>query len=124
MSFLLSVYSGTTNVLTQLSTITTDFYSEYSRRTPSRIQLVDAFIVFSVITGLIQLFHMLFITQFPYNSFLSGFFAALGFFVLTVGLRLQLTDPADFGGVSPEKAFASYVACNMLLFFVVVTFMG
>ncbi len=112
------------SVLAQLSAISSDFFTEYKRRTPSRIQLVDTFIVFAVLTGLIQLAHMLFVTQFPYNSFLSGFFAALGFFTLTVGLRLQLTDPDDFGKLSPEQTFASYVLCNLLLFFVVITFMG
>ncbi len=62
--------------------------------------------------------------QYPYNSFLSSFISTVGFFIFIVCLRLQLLHPKDFGGISPESAFSSFVFCNLLLFFVVTTFMG
>ena len=39
-------------------------------------------------------------------------------------LRVQLSAPLSFGGISVERAYAEYVICNVILFFVVITFMG
>lgn len=93
---------------------------------------------------------MVLVGTFPFNSFLAGFFCSLGFFVLTgarhrpgacthttfyqqciinhrtVCLRMQL-DPTnkDFkDSISPERAFADYVLCNLVLFLAVWNFMG
>lgn len=84
---------------------------------------------------------MMLVGTFPFNSFLAGFFCSLGFFVLTgagpaaglapappptVCLRMQL-DPTnkDFkDSISPERAFADYVLCNLVLFLAVWNFMG
>ena len=40
-----------------------------------------------------------------------------------VSLRLQLTS-SEFKGVVPEKAFGDFLFCSLVLFFVVVSFMG
>jgi hypothetical protein len=37
---------------------------------------------------------------------------------------VQLSSPSSFGGISPERAYAEYVICNVILFFVVITFLG
>ncbi len=112
------------NVVAQFQDISSQFLKEYYRKTPSRLQIIDAFLVFAVLTGVIQFMYMLFISNFPYNSFLAGFLASVGFFVFTVALRLQISDPKDFGNISAERAFASYIVCNLILFFVVITFLG
>jgi len=39
--------------------------------------------VFALATGVIQFLYMLLVGQFPFNSFLAGFLAAVGFFVFT-----------------------------------------
>lgn len=44
--------------------------------------------------------------------------------VVTVCLRLQVTNPQDFHNISPERAYADFVVCNIILYFVVVTFIG
>jgi hypothetical protein len=49
----------------------------------SSIQLIDYFLVFAVLTGVAQFAYLLLVGQFPFNSFLAGFFAAVGFFVFT-----------------------------------------
>lgn len=63
-------------------------------------------------------------TTFPFNSLLSGVLASLGVFVLTAGLRLQLTNSAEFGKRSSYQAFAEYILCNLVLFLAVFNFMG
>jgi oligosaccharyltransferase complex subunit epsilon len=97
---------------------------EYSKVTPNKIQVLDLFLLFSLLLGALQIAYILIVGQFPYNSFLSSLFATAGFFVLLVCLRLQIVHPQDFGNVSAENAFASFIVCNLLLFFVVTTFMG
>jgi len=86
--------------------------------------MLDVFIIFAFVTSLLQYFYMARISDYPYNSYLSSVLASLGFGVLTVALRLQLTNPREFGNLSPEAAFASYIFSNLVLFFAVVTFMG
>lgn len=49
----------------------------------SLFQLIDYFLVFALATGVIQFLYMLLVGQFPFNSFLAGFLAAVGFFVFT-----------------------------------------
>jgi oligosaccharyltransferase complex subunit epsilon len=86
--------------------------------------LIDHFLVFALLTGMIEFIYVLLVGQFPFNSFLAGFVAAVGFFVFTVCLRLQVANPHEFHGISKERAYADYVVCNVILFFVVFTFMG
>ena len=42
----------------------------------------------------------------------------------SVCLRVQLSSPSSFGGISAERAYAEYAICNLILFFVVITFLG
>lgn len=88
------------------------------------LQLIDHFLAFALVTGLIQFLYVLLVGQFPYNSFLAGFVAAVGFFIFTVCLRLQISNPHEFHGIAKERAYADYVVCNLILFFVVFTFIG
>jgi len=67
---------------------------------------------------------MLLAGTFPFNSFLASFIGCVGFFVFLICLRLQVLYPEEFAGVSREKAYADYILCNLILFFVVVTFIG
>lgn len=102
----------------------TTFVREY-KKTPQKLKIIDAFLVYALATAVIQVVYALLVGSFPFNSFLSGLFCCLGFFVLTVCLRMQL-DPTnkDFEGISPERAFADYVLCNCVLFLGVWNFMG
>ena len=43
---------------------------------------------------------------------------------LSVCLRMQVSNPHEFHGISKERAYADYVVCNVILFFVVFTFIG
>mmetsp|Transcript_14745 Transcript_14745/g.36783 ORF Transcript_14745/g.36783 Transcript_14745/m.36783 type:complete len:111 (-) Transcript_14745:266-598(-) len=100
------------------------FAAEY-RKTPTRVKIIDAFLIYALATAGVQFGYVLLVGSFPFNAFLAGFLCSLGFFALTVCLRLQ-ADPSnkDFGGISPERAFADYVLANLVLFLVVWNYIG
>jgi oligosaccharyltransferase complex subunit epsilon len=51
--------------------------------TPKSLKLIDCFRVFSVATAVIQLMYYCIVGTFPFNSFLAGFVACIGLFVIT-----------------------------------------
>jgi len=87
------------------------------------IAIIDQFIIFAILVGGIQFVYMLLVGQFPFNSFLAGFISSVGVFVFTVCLRLQILNEKEFG-ISHERSYADFVVCNIILFFVVITFIG
>ena len=97
---------------------------KYFETTPKRVQVIDAYLAFTVLTVLAQFVYCGIVGTFPFNSFLSGFFSGMSSFALAVGLRLQVTNQKDFDNILPERAFAEFVFCHILLHFVVFTFMG
>jgi len=66
-----------------LGGIVKQFFSNYKEQTPYQLQLIDAFLVSIFLTGVIQFVYCVLVGTFPFNSFLSGFIAAVGSFVLT-----------------------------------------
>lgn len=86
--------------------------------------MVDAFIVYSLVTAMIQAAYMVLVGTFPFNSFLSAFFCHLGLFALAVSLRLQLSSGAEFSNIAPEKAFGDFAFGAIVLLFVVFSFLG
>eukprot|EP00903_Cladosiphon_okamuranus_P007917 g7645.t1 len=102
--------------------------SNYRKTTPRRLRMLDMFLVFVFATGVLQFVYCMLVGSFPFNSFLAGFSSAVGAFVLTVSLRMQVMEASENGGVvggrSLERCFAEYVVCNMVLFLVVMNFMG
>jgi len=100
------------------------FAGEYVKTTTRKEKLMDAFLLYVFATGVLQFLYCALVGNFPFNSFLSGFISSVALFVLTVSLRLQLLHPAEFHGISPQRAVADYIICNVILHFVVMTFMG
>ncbi|CAN0278729.1 unnamed protein product [Ascophyllum nodosum] len=108
--------------------------SNYRQNTPTRLRLLDTFLVFLFVTGVLQAWpdgpfvYCMLVGTFPFNSFLAGFSSTVGAFVLTVSLRMQVVEASESGGVvggrSLERCFAEYVVCNIVLFLVVMNFMG
>merc|ERR1712080_133319 len=97
---------------------------EYLRSTSDTVKIVDAFILFSMLTGMSQMLYMIMSgTTFPFNSFLAGFLSCVGFFTLLMSLRIQITNPTQFR-ISEERAFADFVMLNVVLHFVVLSYMG
>ncbi|RKP07254.1 defender against cell death 1-like molecule [Thamnocephalis sphaerospora] len=100
-------------------------WTNYRAETGVRLQLVDAYMVFLLLTGILQFVHVVLVGTFPYNAFISGFASTVGAFVFAAALRVQ-TNPKNRQGrdFSPERAFADFIFCNLVLFLAVTNFIG
>lgn len=66
------------------------FYDEYMTSTSKRLKIVDAYLVYILLTGVIQFVYCALVGTFPFNSFLSGFISTVGSFVLAGKCYLHL----------------------------------
>ncbi|KPM41768.1 hypothetical protein AK830_g4808 [Neonectria ditissima] len=100
--------------------------NHYIKETPQRTKLVDVFLLFLVAVGALQFLYCVLAGNYPFNAFLSGFSATVGQFVLTISLRVQTNEASksEFPSVSPERAFADYVVCSLILHFFCVNFIN
>ncbi|KAG5983712.1 hypothetical protein E4U55_007393 [Claviceps digitariae] len=103
-----------------------NIYQHYTKETPQRTKLIDVFLFFLVVVGGLQFLYCVLAGNYPFNAFLSGFGAAVGQFVLTVSLRIQTTtaNKGDFPAVSPERAFADFIVCSLILHFFCINFIN
>ncbi|KAJ5106489.1 Defender against death DAD protein [Penicillium angulare] len=120
-------------------------WQQYTANTPQRTLLLDAFMAFLVLVGGIQFVYCVLAGNYPFNAFLSGFSAAVGQFVLTASLRMQISDsgatssskPSSKGknarfaddeeveeGISHERAFADYIFGSLILHFFCINFIN
>ncbi|KAF8863448.1 defender against death DAD protein [Acephala macrosclerotiorum] len=101
-------------------------WQNYLDTTPQRTKLIDVFMGFLVVVGVLQFVYCVIAGNYPFNAFLSGFSATVGQFVLTASLRIQTNgeNKADFGEVSPERAFADYVFGSLILHFFCINFIN
>nr|AGC26949.1 cell death regulator DAD1 [Polyporus umbellatus] len=101
-------------------------WNTYYETTSTRLKTIDAFLVFLMLSGIIQFLYCIMVTNFPFNAFLAGFSSCVGQFVLTASLRAQV-NPAnrnEFKEVSPERAFADFALGSIVLHFFVYNFLG
>jgi oligosaccharyltransferase complex subunit epsilon len=68
--------------LGQVTGILRKLNDEYQISTPRKLKLIDAYLVYVVLTGVIQFAYCLLVGTFPFNSFLSGFISTVGCFIL------------------------------------------
>ncbi|KZT26908.1 defender against death DAD protein [Neolentinus lepideus HHB14362 ss-1] len=101
-------------------------WKAYNDTTPSRLKLIDSFLVFLMLSGIAQFLYCILITNFPFNAFLAGFGSCVGQFVLTASLRTQVNpeNRGEFKDVSPERAFADFALGSIVLHFFVFNFLG
>ncbi|KDQ64997.1 hypothetical protein JAAARDRAFT_167831 [Jaapia argillacea MUCL 33604] len=101
-------------------------WQAYTDTTPSRLKLIDAFLVFLMLSGVMQFVYCILVTNFPFNAFLAGFGSCVGQFVLTASLRMQVNpeNKVEFKEVSPERAFADFALGSIVLHFFVFNFLG
>uniref|UniRef100_A0A7I4FC91 Dolichyl-diphosphooligosaccharide--protein glycosyltransferase subunit DAD1 n=2 Tax=Physcomitrium patens TaxID=3218 RepID=A0A7I4FC91_PHYPA len=62
--------------------------SAYSK-TPTRLKIIDVYVIYGLITALIQVVYMAMVGTFPFNAFLSGVLSCIGTSVLG-GIFLNL----------------------------------
>lgn len=94
----------------------------YSKSTSKRTRLIDIFIAFNLILTALQYLYMKIAGDFPYNSFLAGFFCTLGTATLSSCLRMRIESKKS--EKSEEKAFLEYMALCLLLYLVVLNYLG
>ncbi|CAN6223479.1 unnamed protein product [Urochloa humidicola] len=93
--------------------------------TPTNLKIIDLYVICAVATALIQVAYMGLVGSFPFNSFLSGVLSCIGTAVLAVCLRIQVNkDNKEFKDLPPERAFADFVLCNLVLHLVIMNFLG
>ncbi|MCJ1426515.1 oligosaccharyltransferase complex subunit epsilon, partial [Sticta canariensis] len=85
--------------------ILADMWRNYNSTTPQRVKLIDTFMGFLVLVGVLQFVYCVVAGNYPFNAFISGFSATVGQFVLTASLRIQ-TNPDnrdEFKSLSHER---------------------
>lgn len=109
-----------------VGTVIKKFLAEYNIQTPEKLKIVDAYLVYILLTGIIQFAYCCLVGTFPFNSFLSGFISSVGCFILAVCLRIQVNpeNKGLFSGISQERAFADFIFAHLLLHLVVMNFLG
>lgn len=135
--------------MTNLKVVVNKFYDEYVSNTPNKLKIIDAYLVYIVLTGVIQFVYCCLVGSFPFNSFLSGFISTISCFILgglsnnfnlkkikkknlipfpfsLVCLRLQANpqNKLQFIGISPERGFADFILAHVILHIVVMNFLG
>ena len=89
-----------------------------------RLALIDGLIVLSITCAVSQVIYLMLVGSFPFNSFLSGLLSCMGTYAFAVSLRLRITSPEFKGTVSERQAFAEFVMCCLVMYFMVACFMG
>ncbi|GME92859.1 hypothetical protein B5S28_g4655 [[Candida] boidinii] len=116
------------SLFTDLSNSIKTSYNSYLRdvKDDQKLILIDVFLTFLVILGIVQFVFCVIFGNFPFNAFLGGFISTVGQFVFTVALRLQSTDTKGeiFGDLSPERAFGDFTFASLILHFVVYHFIN
>lgn len=105
-----------------------DVLRAYRANVPHNLQIIDVFLVYVLITGIVQFVYALCVGSFPFNSFLAGFLSCVGVFVLTVSLRMQLSPLSDknarWQNLSPQRTIIDWLFCNAILHMAVLNFLG
>ncbi|BFF93320.1 dolichyl-diphosphooligosaccharide--protein glycosyltransferase subunit DAD1 [Drosophila madeirensis] len=112
--------------MVEITGVISKFYNDYVQNTTKKLKLVDIYLCYILLTGIIQFVYCCLVGTFPFNSFLSGFISTVSCFVLGVCLRLQANpqNKAVFAGISPERGFADFIFAHVILHLVVMNFIG
>merc|ERR1711961_26903 len=98
-----------------LFTVLSKLYEKYNDKTPSRLKIIDGFLLYVLLTGVVQFLYCCLVGTFPFNAFLSGFISSVASFVLGVCLRLQVNpaNKSQFSSISPERGFADFIFAHV-----------
>ena len=64
-------------------------YADYHKSTAKKLKLIDAYMLYILITGVIQFVYCLLVGTFPFNAFLSGFFCSTVACFILAGKRFE-----------------------------------
>ena len=98
----------------------------YIAQTSPKTKLIDIYLLFTLLSGILVFLYGLLTGAVPYNSFLGGFIATIGSFVLTMNLRIQseLASTEEQKALTQERAAAQFLFCHLFMFFILVNFIG
>lgn len=68
--------------MAQLQAVVSKFLGDYNTQTPKKLKLIDAYLLYILLTGIFQFVYCCLVGTFPFNSFLSGFISTISCFVL------------------------------------------
>ncbi len=71
-----------TEKMPKLLTVIYKFKDEYVNSTPKKLKIIDAYLLYVLLTGIIQFLYCCLVGTFPFNSFLSGFISCVSCFIL------------------------------------------
>uniref|UniRef100_A0A0N5ADH6 Dolichyl-diphosphooligosaccharide--protein glycosyltransferase subunit DAD1 n=1 Tax=Syphacia muris TaxID=451379 RepID=A0A0N5ADH6_9BILA len=110
----------------ELVDVLAKLFADYRRTTPSKLKIIDAYLLYIMLTGIIQFAYCLLVGTFPFNSFLSGFISTVGCFVLGTSLRIQVNpeNKALYPNISAERAFADFIFAHVIFHLVIANFLG
>ncbi len=69
-------------IMANLSSVVAKLLKDYRESTPKRLKIIDAYLFYVLLTGIIQFAYCCLVGTFPFNSFLSGFISCVGCFTL------------------------------------------
>lgn len=64
-------------------------WSAYTKDTPVSLKMIDIYLVYIMLSGILQFVYMLMAGTYPYNAFLAGFISTVGSFVLAGTYRIN-----------------------------------
>ena len=82
-----------------VSSVVLRFYEDYQKSTSTKLKLIDAYLLYILLTGIVQFVYCCLVGTFPFNSFLSGFISCVGSFVLA-GMYNFLSIHFDLGNAA------------------------
>uniref|UniRef100_A0A8C8Y846 Dolichyl-diphosphooligosaccharide--protein glycosyltransferase subunit DAD1 n=1 Tax=Panthera leo TaxID=9689 RepID=A0A8C8Y846_PANLE len=86
-------------MLASVVSVISRFLEEYLSSTPQRLKLLDAYLLYILLTGALQ-------------------------FAVCLRIQINPQNKADFQGISPERAFADFLFASTILHLVVMNFVG
>ncbi|CAJ0592691.1 unnamed protein product [Cylicocyclus nassatus] len=87
--------------------------SDYMRTTPERLKIIDAYLLYILLTGFAQLLYRLLLDwTSPFKTFLSGFISTLTCFALAFFLRLNVKEIEAVKNNDEKKAAVKDVSKN------------
>lgn len=68
--------------MAKLIAVISKFYNEYISHTSTKLKIIDAYLLYILLTGIVQFAYCCLVGTFPFNSFLSAFISSVSCFVL------------------------------------------
>ncbi|ORX51843.1 hypothetical protein BCR36DRAFT_582881 [Piromyces finnis] len=101
-------------------------WDNYIENTPGKYKIMDSYMAFIVMMGVIQFVYCFIIGKEPWATFLAGFISCVGSFVLIANLRIQSNpnNMKEIPKITPERSYADFFVCSVILYLFVISFIG